>query len=100
MEIFFYEKALGYQGIHHTDQNAQIPHKKPKGGELTPEQKQWNRQHAKQRIKVEHTNRELKIFRILSETYRNRRQGHNLKVNIIAGIVNRKIEQRLAKIPA
>ena len=38
--------------------------------------------------KVEHKIRELKIFRILKETYRNFRRKYNMRFNIIAGIVN------------
>ena len=47
---------------------------------------------SKGRIRVENTIREVKIFRIMADLYRNRRKGHDLKFNIIAGIVNRKTE--------
>lgn len=87
----------GYQGIGKSDLNAQIPHKKPKGRELSKKQKQENHKLSKERIRVENTIREVKIFRIMADTYRNRRKGHNIKLNIIAGIVNRKIERRLQK---
>jgi hypothetical protein len=40
------------------------------------------------RVKVEHKFRELKIFRILSGTYRNFRKKLHMRLNIIAGIVN------------
>lgn len=85
----------GYQGIHKIKKNAEIPYKKPKGGQLSEEQKKFNRELSKKRIKVENVIREMKIFRVLSDTYRNRRKGHNLKVSIIAGIVNLKTEKRL-----
>lgn len=46
------------------------PTKKPKGGELTPEQKEQNREISKQRVRVEHGIRRLKGFRILRDQYR------------------------------
>jgi hypothetical protein len=41
--------------------------------------------------------REVKVFKIMSETYRNRLDGHNIKKNIISGIVNMKVEARKMK---
>ena len=46
------------------------PHKKPKGGELTPEQKAENRRWAQQRIYVEHGVRRVKGWRIVRDEYR------------------------------
>ena len=46
------------------------PHKKPKGGELTPEQREENRHLAQQRIYVEHGIRRIKGWRIMREDYR------------------------------
>ena len=57
---------------------------------LTLEQKQHNRKLASFRMKIENKIREIKIFRIRSETYRNFQKKHNLRFNIIAGIVNLK----------
>jgi hypothetical protein len=57
---------LGYQGA----AELQLPHKKPKGGELTPEQREENRQHAALRVHAEHGIRRLKSFRILRDDYR------------------------------
>lgn len=92
------EKAdSGYQGIHKIKKDAEIPYKKPKGGELSPEHKRFNRELSKKRIKVENVIREIKIFRAVSDTYRNRCRGHGIKINIIAGIVNMKTEKRLLK---
>jgi transposase len=78
----------GYQGIKKLHKNSETPDKKPRGKELTKEQKQSNRTVAKERIVIEHTFRKLKIFRILSERYRNRRQRFGLRFNLIAGIYN------------
>jgi len=57
---------LGYQG----SDGIKVPHKKPKGGELTPAQKEANRQHAQIRVRVEQGIRRLKAFRILRDGYR------------------------------
>lgn len=87
----------GYQGIKKYDADAEIPFRKPKNGELTTEQKTYNHNLSKKRIKVENVIREVKIFNILSDIYRNRRKNHNIKTNIIAGIVNMKTEKRNMK---
>lgn len=78
----------GYQGIKNYHDNSRTPHKKPRKGELNPEQKGDNRNLARVRIKVEHVIRCLKIFRILSSRYRNRRKRFGLRVNLLAGIYN------------
>jgi hypothetical protein len=57
---------LGYQG----GTGMKVPHKKPKGGALTPEQREANRQQARIRVRVEHGIRRLKAFRILRDPYR------------------------------
>jgi len=56
----------GYQG----SEGMTVPHKKPKGGALTPEQREENRQHAAVRVAVEHGIRRLKAFRIMRDGYR------------------------------
>ncbi len=55
---------------------------------LSKEQKQQNSQLASLRIVIEHIYRNLKIFRILSERYRNRKKRFNLRFNLIAAIYN------------
>ena len=78
----------GYQGLLGLHENSRTPFKKPKGGELTVEQKQFNRKLAQERVVIEHIIRHLKIFRILAERYRNRRRRFILRVNLIAGLYN------------
>ena len=69
---------LGYQGWQKESSNVHLPHKKPKKGQLTDQQRQENKDHSKIRIAVEHQFARLKKFRILGETYRNFRKKHNL----------------------
>ena len=78
----------GYQGIQKIHELSETPIKKQKGQQLTSEQKQYNRQLNRLRIVVEHVNRRLKIFKILSSPYRNRRRRFGLRTNLIAGIYN------------
>lgn len=78
----------GYQGLAGEHENSQTPTKKPKGGELTKDQKRENRELARKRIVVENVIRYLKIFRIVAEKYRNRRRRFGLRFNLIAGLYN------------
>src|SRR5215510_3887220 len=57
---------LAYQGI----AGVTVPHKKPKGGQLTEEQRAENRRLAAVRGHVEHGIRRIKGWRILREDYR------------------------------
>ena len=78
----------GYQGLSKLHEKSRTPQKKPRKSELTDEQKQSNRELARRRVVVEHVIRCLKIFRILAERYRNRRQRFSLRFNLIAGLYN------------
>ncbi len=78
----------GYQGILKVHEKSATPIKKPKGGKLTEEQKKYNRELNRLRVAVEHVNRRLKIFKILSYRYRNRHSKFGLRANLIAGIYN------------
>lgn len=57
---------LGYQGT----EGIEVPHKKPRGGELTLEQREENRAKARVRVRVEHAIRRVKGFKIVRENYR------------------------------
>jgi hypothetical protein len=78
----------GYQGINKIHQLSETPIKKSKGKKLTKEQKKYNRELNRLRITVEHVNRRLKIFKILSDRYRNRHRRFGKWSNLIAGIYN------------
>lgn len=86
----------GYQGIKKIHKRSDIPFKKSKKKKLTEEEKKYNRKINKERITIEHVNRKLKIFKILSETYRNRRKRFGLRFNLIAGIYNIENKSNLA----
>jgi hypothetical protein len=78
----------GYQGIHKWHSNSRLPHKRPRGGQLSQEQKADNRALARRRVVIEQVNRCLKIFRILAQRYRNRRRRFGLRCNLIAALYN------------
>lgn len=83
----------GYQGLVELHENCQTPCKKSKYHPLTTKQKQRNRALARKRILIEHIFRKLKVFRILSEKYRNRRTRFALRFNLIAAIYNLELTQ-------
>ncbi len=83
----------GYQGLAELHENCQTPFKKSKHPPLTKRQKQRNRSLARKRILIEHIFRKLKVFRILSERYRNRRKRFALRFNLIAAIYNLELNQ-------
>lgn len=81
----------GYQGLQKQHRQTELPYKRQKKKPLTKDEKEYNRALSRIRVKVENMIRRLKIFRILSERYRNKRRRYGIKFNIIAGIVNLKM---------
>lgn len=63
---------LGFQGLQNQFVNIEIGHKKPKGGELTDEQKKHNQQHNRVRVKCEHAFAGIKRYNAITHAYRNR----------------------------
>lgn len=78
----------GYKGIHKIHSNCRMPKKKSKYHPLTKTDIANNKRISRSRILVEHVIRKLKIFRIVSERYRNRRKRFELRMNLIVGIYN------------
>lgn len=65
--------------------------KKTKNQELTPEQKQKNKELSSDRIFVEHLIRMLKIFRVASERFRLNPQKYEQIILTICGLVRLRI---------
>ena len=73
----------GYQGT-----AMETPHKKPKGKNLTPEQKESNRAFSSRRVKVEHGIGAMKRFGIASQRWRNPRRTRTVIIKNVAGLAN------------
>ena len=68
-------KDTGFQGYEPEQITSYQPTKKPKGKELTTEQKEQNRLISGQRIRVEHSIGGVKVFGIVRSIFRNMREG-------------------------
>jgi DDE superfamily endonuclease len=83
------EGDLGFQGLQKEFENIHLPHKKPKGKELTKQQKDENRAFSSQRVKCEHAHAGLKRYNSVVSTYRNRKDGFDdLLMLVAAGLWN------------
>ena len=78
----------GFQGIQKIHSNSELPKKRSKKNPLTKQDKKNNQTISSSRVLVENLIRELKIFRILAEKYRNRRRRFLLRFNLIAALHN------------
>jgi len=90
----------GYQGLAKRHPQTCLTRKKPRGGELSLDDKAYNRAVGRFRAPIEHVMRSFKIWRIVvldktappgpvrKETYRNRRKRFGLRFKLIAGLIN------------
>jgi len=79
----------GFQGYAPEGATTIQPTKKPRGRELTPEQKEANREVSKERISVEHSLGGIKIFHIASSVFRNIKEGFvDLVMETVCGLFN------------
>jgi len=76
-------KDTGFQGYEPPHTTPFQPTKKPKGNDLTADQKTENAQIARQRIGVEHSLAGVKVYAIARETFRNFRPGFADSVIVI-----------------
>jgi hypothetical protein len=81
---------LGYLGIEKDfpEQISALPSKRKRNQDLSQEEIEYNRIHAKKRIVIEHTICRLKKYRIMSDTFRNRLRKYNRISDIVTGLVN------------
>ncbi len=86
----------GFQGYGPEGVTTYQPMKKPKGKELTTEQKQKNKELSAERIGVEHSIGGVKVFRIVHDTFRNFRDGFDdLVMETACGLHNWCLDFRL-----
>ena len=72
--------------------NTTTPIKKPRGGELTQDQKDFNRNVSQKRVYVEHLIRVIKIFRIAKEEFRMRSRIYELVIGCVCGLVRLRVQ--------
>jgi hypothetical protein len=80
----------GYQGLDKLHQATELPYKATKTKQLDKEEKEYNHALSRFRVIVENVIGDIKIFKILSDRYRNKRKRYGIKFHIISGIVNLK----------
>lgn len=78
----------GYQGLDKILINSLTPKRKSKLHPLTDQDKDLNHLISSIRISIEHVNSQLKIFRILSERYRNRKHTFISRELFICSLYN------------
>jgi len=89
-------KDTGFQGYEPENVITYQPTKKPKGKELTAEQKERNKQISKERIGVEHSIGGIKVFHIVRDVYRNMCEGFDdLVMETACGLHNFRLDYRL-----
>jgi hypothetical protein len=88
----------GYVGVDKYEREVPfvLPFKKPRGGELSDFQRDYNRRVAKERIVVEHTIAQVNRFTVLRQVFRGKqRERHTKVIQVVAKLVN----ERLAVTP-
>jgi len=78
----------GYIGIHELHPFSVLPVKKPRSGELSKEQKAFNRNVSSYRMRIEHVNRRIKLFKMFQHRYRNKQRKHLMRISLVCGIYN------------
>ena len=84
---------LGYLGIEKDfpEQKSSLPFRMKRNLDLSEEEREYNKDHSKRRIVIEHTICRLKKYRILSDVFRNKLREHNKVSDIVSGLVNYRI---------
>jgi hypothetical protein len=84
---------LGYLGVEKDfhDQISSTPNRKKRNQVLSDDHKNYNKNHSKKRIVIEHTICRLKKYKIMSDVFRNRLRSYNKISDIVSGLVNYRI---------
>ncbi len=79
----------GFQGYAPAGATIRQPTKKPRGKELSAEQKEANRKISSERVPVEHSIGGMKVFQIVATVFRNLKDGFNdLIMETVCGLFN------------
>ena len=84
---------LGYLGCEKDFPTVKysLPIKKKRNTVLTKEEKEYNKNHSRQRVIIEHTICRIKKFCIMGTKYRNRLKRYDPISDIVSGLVNYRI---------
>jgi hypothetical protein len=86
---------LGFLGVKKDfpaeQKSSSLPIKKEKGCELSSQEKDYNRDHSKRRIVIEHVICRLKKYRIMKDVFRNRLRKYDRVSDIVSGLINYRI---------
>jgi hypothetical protein len=86
-------KDTGFQGYEPNKVKTLQPTKKPKGRDLSPDEKAANTAISRDRILIEHTLGGVKVFRIVHDVFRNVREGFDdLVMEIACGLHNFRLD--------
>jgi hypothetical protein len=80
-----------------SEPQIKTPKKKPKNGELMEEEKEQNKEISSQRIFVEHMIRIIKIFRVMEEKFRLKKEQYESVFNTVCGLVRLRIGTLIIK---
>jgi hypothetical protein len=80
----------GYQGLQTLHAETEFPYKRRKNKPLETDGKEYNKALSRIRVKVENVFAQIKVFKIMTDRYRNKHKRYNIKFTIIAGITNMK----------
>ena len=75
---------LGFKGLEEEYENIHLPHKKPRGGQLSEVQKEENKAFNGERVVVEHAFSGIKRYSAASDIYRNRKQDFDDRLMLTA----------------
>ncbi len=85
----------GFQGFEPEGINILQPKKKPRGGELTDEEKEENRRISRIRVHIEHVISSVKRYRIVKDKLRQWREGiHDMVMETCCGLHNFRLRYR------
>jgi hypothetical protein len=84
---------LGYLGVEKDfpEQISSSPYRKKRNLGLSLEEKEYNKNHSKKRIVIEHTLCKLKKYGIMSDVFRNKLRKYNKVSDIVSGLINYRI---------
>lgn len=96
----FADSAFEGMGKVYPEFEVVTPFKRPKGGELTSQEQDFNRQVSKVRITVENVLCRVKTFRVCGDFFRNPTSTHGRLAGVVSGLVNLRTINRLAELAA